>query len=108
MRQGLLLEVMQEGANDNGALQNDLLRLYTCGMAFSNDHLTQIQQTFVRRFMADERILGVRIVRLGDDVTLVIDADPDGGPLDLPAEFDGVPVVVRDGRRAALAYATSH
>ena len=63
---------------------------------------TEIQQAFVRRFM-DENVIGVRVQRIDDEMTLVVDVyDP--AKTEFPETFGGLDVRVRAGRRAVLAY----
>ncbi len=66
--------------------------------------LTDIQQAFVRRFMeGNEHVNGVRIRDIdGKNVILVEVADP--SRVELPGEFLGLRVEVREGNRAVLAY----
>lgn len=63
---------------------------------------TEIQQAFVRRYMDDE-VVGVRMQKIDGEMTLVVDV-LDEAAVDLPDRFREVPVLVRTGRRAVLAY----
>jgi hypothetical protein len=67
--------------------------------------LTDIQQAFVRRYMDDGSVVGVRVRELDNRMVLYVEVESGHGPVDLPATFRDVPVVVREGRRAILAYA---
>lgn len=66
--------------------------------------LTDIQQAFVRRFMSDDEcVIGVRIREIaGENVILVEVTERER--VDLPGDFFGLRVEVREGHRAVLAY----
>jgi hypothetical protein len=63
---------------------------------------TEIQQAFVRHYM-DHSVLSVRIQRIDGEMMLVVDVD-DPTAANLPSSFRDLPVRVRAGRRAVLAY----
>lgn len=65
-----------------------------------------IQQAFVHRYMDDEsdRVIGVRIRELEGETVLYVDVSDLAG-VELPEVFRGLRVVVRETRRALLAYA---
>jgi hypothetical protein len=65
--------------------------------------LTDVQQAFVHRYMDDNGVLGVRICEIDGQNTLVVDIR-DGASPELPDEFRDLPVVVRTGNPAVLAY----
>ena len=66
--------------------------------------ITDIQQAFVRQYMIDERVVGVR-VRLDDGhPVLDVEVDESHGHIDLPDEYEGLPVRVQPGQRAVLAF----
>lgn len=67
--------------------------------------LTETQQAFVRRYMLDERVIGVRIRKVDGDLVLDVEVAP-GADIELPAEFNGLPVRVREGAPALLAFTT--
>jgi hypothetical protein len=67
-------------------------------------NLTDIQQAFVRRYMHDDGVVGVRVRKLEGQMVLFVEID-EHSSVQLPDSFRGVPVVVRSGRRAILAYA---
>lgn len=68
--------------------------------------LNDIQQSFVRRYMTDERIVGVRVRREGAEWILAVEvADGAAASMDLPATHRGVAVRVRESSPALLAYA---
>jgi hypothetical protein len=70
--------------------------------------LSDVQQSFVRRYMTDSRILGVRVRRCDDIWTLDVEIDAErAATIDLPGEYRGIPVRVRHGVPAVLAYAVS-
>jgi len=66
--------------------------------------LTDIQQAFVRRYMnGNECVNGVRIREIdGKNVILVEITDRES--VNLPSDFFGLRVEVREGDRAVLAY----
>ena len=64
---------------------------------------TDIQQAFVRRYMDSGDVIGVRIRKLNGEIVLFVEVS-DGKSVDLPETFRGLPVVVRTGSRAVLAY----
>jgi hypothetical protein len=65
--------------------------------------LTEIQQDFVRRYIDQDGVVGVRVMKIDGQMMLLVDVDePDA--VDLPASFRRVPVRPRKGRRAVLAY----
>jgi hypothetical protein len=69
--------------------------------------LNDIQQSFVRRYMTDERIVGVRVRREGTNWVLDVEiADGAADGIDLPVSHRGVTVRVRESSPALLAYAT--
>jgi hypothetical protein len=64
---------------------------------------TDIQQAFVRRYMSDGDVVGVRVRKIDGQMVLFVEVrDPKA--VELPDTFGGLPVVVREGRRAVLAY----
>ncbi len=65
--------------------------------------LTDIQQAFVNRYMDDDRVVGVRVRKIDGRMVLFVEVS-DCKSVDLPGTFRGLPVVVREGRRAMLAY----
>jgi hypothetical protein len=65
--------------------------------------LTDIQQAFVRRYMDDNGVIGVRIRRCDGDLVLFVVVAPDC-TAELPPKFRGLRVVVEQGQRAVLAY----
>jgi len=67
-------------------------------------NLTDIQQAFVRRYMDDDgSVIGVRVSQIDGQHVLVVDVSDDQG-VELPSAFRELPVYVREGRRAVLAY----
>lgn len=64
---------------------------------------TEIQQAFVRQYMNDDGVIGVSIRKIEGQMVLVVDVS-DEKRADLPLNFRNLPVIVRKGRRAALAY----
>lgn len=67
-------------------------------------NLTDIQQAFVRRYMDNDGVIGVRVRELEGRIVLFVEVD-DPKTVDLPTTFRDLPVVVRQGHRAVLAYA---
>ncbi len=66
-------------------------------------NLTEIQQAFVHRFMDDNGVLGVRVRKIDGQDTLVVDVREGASP-EVPETFRELPVVVRTGSPAVLAY----
>ena len=66
---------------------------------------TDTQQAFVRRYMDDGSVVGVRVCELDNRMVLFVEVDSDHDRVELPETFRDLPVVVRKGRRAILAYA---
>lgn len=65
---------------------------------------TDIQQDFVRRYMSDGGgVIGVRVRKLDGQIVLFVEVSDDKS-VDLPVNFRNLPVVVRKGQRAILAY----
>jgi hypothetical protein len=65
--------------------------------------LTDTQQAFVRRYMDQPGVLGVRVREIeGETVLLVEVCKPTS--VALPDTFRGLPVRVHEGRPAVLAY----
>ncbi len=64
---------------------------------------TDIQQAFVRRYMDDGGVIGVRVRKIDGQMALFVEVS-DLKATDLPDTFGGLPVVVREGHRAVLAY----
>ena len=70
--------------------------------------LSDVQQSFVRQYMVDARIIGVRIAEVENRWVLDVVVDGDQAEsLQLPSEYRGVPVRVRAGVPAILAFAGS-
>ncbi len=66
--------------------------------------LTDIQQAFVRRYMeGDECVIGVRIREIDGKNVILVEIE-DRNHVELPSEFFGLRVEVREGVRAVLAY----
>lgn len=66
--------------------------------------LTDIQQAFVRRYMnGNDGVLGVRIREI-DGENVVLAEVEDREHVELPSEFFGLRVEIREGDRAVLAY----
>ncbi len=65
--------------------------------------LSDIQREFVQCYMDDDRIIGVRIREIDGRMTLDIEVR-DCDAVSLPGTFQGLPVLVREGRRSVLAY----
>lgn len=65
--------------------------------------LTDIQQDFVRRFMGDRGVIGVRVWEHNSEIVLLVDVEKDC-PTELPETFRDLRVIVRQGERAVLAY----
>lgn len=65
--------------------------------------LTDIQQAFVRRYMDSDGVLGVRVRKIDGQNTLIVDVRAGASP-ELPAQFRELPVLVRTGSPAILAY----
>ena len=63
---------------------------------------TEIQQAFVRHYMNDD-VIGVRVQKVDDEMVLVVEVH-DAAAVHLPDSFRDLPVRVRVGRRAVLAY----
>lgn len=66
-------------------------------------NLTDIQQDFVRRYMDDNGVIGVRVRECDSKLVLYVEVE-DGYSPELPEDFRGLPVIVRQGQRAMLAY----
>ncbi len=64
---------------------------------------TDIQQEFVRRYMTNGDVIGVRVCRLDGQMVILVEVSDDRRH-DLPINFRNLPVVVRKGQRAMLAY----
>jgi hypothetical protein len=64
---------------------------------------TDIQRAFVRQYMGDDDVIGVRVRKINDQMELFVEVS-DRNAAKLPTTFRGLPVVVREGRRAMLAY----
>jgi hypothetical protein len=74
----------------------------------STPSLSDIQQSFVRKYMTDDRVLGVRVRSC--DGGWILDVEVDDArkdTLELPEQHLGIPVRVRPGSPAVLAYAVS-
>lgn len=69
----------------------------------SMSSLSDIQREFVQIYMDDDRILGVRIRDINGQMMLDVEVR-DCSAVDLPETFHDLPVIVREGRRAVLAY----
>ena len=70
--------------------------------------LTDIQQSFVRHFMTDDRVIGVRMRHRNGDWFLDVEVDEASqSTLDLPETYYGLGVCVRASRPAVLAYGLS-
>jgi len=66
--------------------------------------LTDIQQAFVRRYMnGNECVNGVRIHEIEGENVILVEV-MDRASVELPREFFGLRVEVREGDRAVLAY----
>lgn len=65
---------------------------------------TDTQQAFVRRYMDTGGVIGVSVRKIDGQMTLLVEVSDDKRT-DLPLNFRNLPVVVRNGRRATLAYA---
>ncbi len=65
--------------------------------------LSDIQREFVQRYMDDDRVIGLRIREIEGRMALDVEVR-DCDAVDLPDTFQGLPVIVREGRRAVLAY----
>jgi hypothetical protein len=65
-------------------------------------NLSDIQQAFVRRYMHREGVISVRIRRCDGEMVLFVEVE-DPGAVQLPETFEGLPVLVRAGRRAVVA-----
>ncbi|HTZ86646.1 MAG TPA: hypothetical protein VMB05_08260 [Solirubrobacteraceae bacterium] len=66
--------------------------------------LTDIQQAFVRRYMnGNECVNGVRIHEIEGENVILVEV-MDRASVELPPEFFGLRVEVREGDRAVLAY----
>lgn len=66
-------------------------------------NLTDIQQAFVHRYMDGDEMIGVRVRKIDGRIVLFVEVS-DRKSVDLPGTFRGLPVVVREGRPAMLAY----
>lgn len=66
-------------------------------------NLSDIQREFVQLYMDDDRVLGVRIREIAGEMTLDVEVR-DCHAVKLPETFHGLPVRVREGRKAVLAY----
>lgn len=67
-------------------------------------NLTDIQQAFVRRYMSDdEDVIGVRIREVDGETVIFVEVE-DRERVELPREFCGLRVDIREGHRAVLAY----
>jgi hypothetical protein len=64
---------------------------------------TDIQQDFVRRYMDDNGVVGVRVREHQGKIVLYVEVEA-GCSAKLPSTFRKVPVVVQQGQRAVLAY----
>jgi hypothetical protein len=64
---------------------------------------TDIQQAFVHRYMDDGDVIGVRVREIDGRIALFVDV-ANSSSVDLPKTFRDLPVIVREGGRAILAY----
>jgi hypothetical protein len=66
-------------------------------------NFSEIQREFVQLYMDDDRVIGVRIRQIDGQMTLDVEVR-DCKAVDLPKKFHDLPVIVREGRKAVLAY----
>lgn len=67
-------------------------------------NLADTQRAFVHQYMDDENVVGVRVRKLEDQFVLFVEVGK-AAATDMPEVFGDLPVVVREGHRAQLAYA---